>query len=123
MANKHLLLAASLFLLAGAPAWSQSAPAPASDVARTVEAIAKIRSASSPSFSPDGKRMAFISNASGIPQVWVMSLDGGEATQLTDLQDPVQSVHWSPAGSWLAYDVAPGGGLNVQVYVMRPDGS
>jgi Tol biopolymer transport system component len=35
----------------------------------------------------------------------------------------VQSVHWSPSGDWLAYDVAPGGGLNVQIYVMKPDGS
>ena len=43
--------------------------------------------------------------------------------QVTKLGDPVQSVAWSPAGDWLAYDVAPGGGLNVQVHVVRPDGS
>ena len=126
MRHKHLFLATSFFLLAGAPALAQTTPAaaaPANSVARTVEAIAKIRSAGSPSFSPDGKRMAYVSNASGIPQVWVMDLAGGAARQLTNLQDPVQSVQWSPAGDWLAYDVAPGGGLNVQIYAMKPDGT
>lgn len=120
MVAKHPLLAASFVLLCGTAAWSQSAP---TDVARTVEAIAKIRSATSPSFSPDGQRIAYISNASGIPQVWVMPASGSEARQLTNLQDPVQSVSWSPASDWLAYDVAPGGGLNVQLYVMKSDGS
>jgi dipeptidyl aminopeptidase/acylaminoacyl peptidase len=125
-------LLAALLLASAVPTFAQvqpvaqapaQAPAQADEIARTVEAIAKIRSAGSPSFSPDGKRMAFISNASGIPQVWVMDLAGGEPRQLTNLQDPVQSVHWSPAGDWLAYDVAPGGGLNVQIYAMKPDGS
>ncbi|MDQ4088043.1 MAG: S9 family peptidase, partial [Pseudomonadota bacterium] len=48
---------------------------------------------------------------------------GGEPRQLTRLPDPVQPVYWSPNGAWLAYAVAPGGGLNTQIYVMRPDGS
>jgi dipeptidyl aminopeptidase/acylaminoacyl peptidase len=110
---------------AGAQAPTVSA-APAADdpVARAVEAIARIRFAGSPSLSPDGRSLAYVSSASGIPQVWVMALDGSAAPrQLTDLTDPVQSVLWSPAGDWLAYDVAPGGGLNVQIHVMRPDGS
>jgi dipeptidyl aminopeptidase/acylaminoacyl peptidase len=125
MAAKHFLLAASFLFAVPALAQQAAAPAAASaqDVARTVEAIAKIRSASGPSFSPDGSQIAYISNASGIPQVWVMPTAGGDARQLTDLKDPVQSVYWSPAGGWLAYDVAPGGGLNVQIYVMKPDGS
>jgi dipeptidyl aminopeptidase/acylaminoacyl peptidase len=126
MARSHLLAAASLLLFAQLGAAQTTSVAPAAqqhEVARTVEAIAKIRSATSPSFSPDGKRIAFISNASGSPQVWIMPAAGGEARQLTDLPDPVQSVRWSPRGDWLAYDVAPGGGLNVQVYVMRPDGT
>jgi dipeptidyl aminopeptidase/acylaminoacyl peptidase len=124
MARKHLLVAASFLLFGGAPASAQTAsPAAGDEVARAVEAIAKIRFAGSPSFSPDGKRLAFVSSASGIPQVWVMDLAGGLPVQITNLADPVQSVHWSPAGDWLAYDVAPGGGLNVQIYVMKPDGT
>lgn len=112
---------ATAFLTAASPALAQSAADP--EVARTVEAIASIRSAGGPNFSPDGARIAFISSASGIPQVWTMAADGSDPRQVTRLSDPVQSVDWSPLGDLLAYDVAPGGGLNVQIYVSRPDGS
>jgi dipeptidyl aminopeptidase/acylaminoacyl peptidase len=87
------------------------------------KALASIGSSTSPSFSPDGGTIAFVSNASGLPQIWTVSSGGGQPKQLTHLADPVQSVHWSPKGDWLAYDVAPGGGLNVQVYAIHPDGS
>jgi dipeptidyl aminopeptidase/acylaminoacyl peptidase len=93
------------------------------DLDRTVAAIARIGAAGSPSFSPDGTRVAFVSNRSGSPQVWVMPSTGGEAKQITTLSDPVQSVHWSPTSDDLAIDVAPGGGLNVQIYVLQPGGA
>ncbi|PZN96991.1 MAG: hypothetical protein DCF31_02300 [Alphaproteobacteria bacterium] len=97
-------------------------PLAAASVAETVAAIAAIRSSTGASASPDGRRIAYIANTSGSPQVWMIT-DGGAPVLLTRLADPVQSVEWSPAGDWLAYDVAPGGGLNVQVHVIRPDGS
>ncbi|WP_426164035.1 S9 family peptidase [Sandarakinorhabdus sp. DWP1-3-1] len=97
-------------------------PLAAASVAETVAAIAAIRSSTGASASRDGRRIAYIANASGSPQVWAIT-GGDPPVQLTRLPDPVQSVAWSPAGDWLAYDVAPGGGLNVQVHVMRPDGS
>ena len=100
----------------------KAAQKPASADAR-IAAIASIRSATSASFSPDGQRVAYISNVSGSPQVWIAPAAGGAPVQVTRLSDPVQSVTWSPSGEWLAYDVAPGGGFNVQVYVVHPDGS
>lgn len=48
---------------------------------------------------------------------------GGWPRQVTAGSDPVNAVRWSPAGDWLAYSVLPGGGLNAQIYVARPDGS
>ncbi len=121
-----LLLAAQACAPATAPPQAAASAAPAAaaadEVARTVEAIAGIRAAFSPSFAPDGRSLAFVSNASGSPQRWVMPL-GGEPRRVTDLPDPVQPVYWSPNGEWLAYAVAPGGGLNTQIYVARPDGS
>lgn len=95
----------------------------ADDLNRAVTLMAKICFAASPSFSPDGKRVAFVSNLNGIPQVWVMPGDGGFPTLVTAFDDPVGFVSWSPDGAWLAFNVAPGGGFNEQIYVVRPDGT
>lgn len=43
--------------------------AAATDTAATVAAIAAIRSSTGASYAPDGKRITYISNASGSPQV------------------------------------------------------
>ena len=85
--------------------------------------MAKIGFANSPSFSSDGRRIAYLTNISGSPQVWVVSADGGYPEQVTAFDDPVTGVDWSPDGKWIAVQVAPGGGMNSQIYVMRPDGT
>jgi dipeptidyl aminopeptidase/acylaminoacyl peptidase len=99
-----------------------SAP-PENDVARLVELMARVGFATSPTFSPDGERVAFVSNLSGVPQVWVAPTKGGYPEQVTAGEDPVQSVRWSPDGTLLAFSLAPGGGMNSQVYVVKPDGT
>ena len=58
---------------------------------------------SNPRWSPDGKRIAFISSRSGAPQVWTIGVDGGEALQLTRLSTGASGVVWSPAGTHLAF--------------------
>ena len=93
------------------------------DLERSVALMGKIGSATSPSFSPDGKTLAFVSNLNGIPQVWTMPASGGFPKLVTAFDDPVGFVTWSPDGKWLAFNVAPGGGFNEQIYVGRPDGS
>lgn len=91
----------------------------ASDVAR----MARVGSAVAPTFSPDGKWVSFISNMSGVPQVWVAPSAGGYPRMVTNGDDPVQQAQWSPASDWLAITIAPGGGLNSQIYVVKPDGT
>lgn len=93
------------------------------DLETSVARMAKIGSCGSPTFSPDGKRLAFVCNLSGAPQVWTAPAEGGWPTMVTALDDPVGGVTWSPDGQWLAFALAPGGGMNVQVYLVRPDGS
>ncbi|WP_174278976.1 S9 family peptidase [Sphingomonas bacterium] len=93
------------------------------DVAARIAALGRINSASAPSFAPDGRRFAFLSNEGSSPQVWVQDAGTGEPRQLTRLADPVTSVFWSPRGDLIAYAVAPGGGLNTQLWVMKPDGT
>jgi dipeptidyl aminopeptidase/acylaminoacyl peptidase len=64
-----------------------------------------------PRWSPDGRRLAFLSErAPGEkPQLYVMPADGGEPTKLTALENGVAGVIWSPDGGMLAF-VSPVGG-------------
>ncbi len=115
---KTALAAACMALLLGGPARASDG-----DVASTTSALAKIQSATSPTLSPDGRRIAYLSNASGSPQIWIVDIGGGAPRQVTNLPDPVGSVYWSPTADRLAFTVAPGGGLNTQIWVMNADGS
>ncbi len=89
----------------------------------SVAMMAKIGACWSPSFSPDGETVAFISNMNGVPQIWTIPREGGWPTLITSLDDPIGSVAWSPSGKWLSFSMAPGGGMNQQIYIIRPDGS
>jgi dipeptidyl aminopeptidase/acylaminoacyl peptidase len=59
----------------------------------------------SPSFSPDGRLLAFTSaREGGRPQVWILPLaDGGEAWPLTDLKTGASGPVWSPRGDRIAF--------------------
>ncbi|HEY7199571.1 MAG TPA: S9 family peptidase [Candidatus Dormibacteraeota bacterium] len=78
---------------------------------------------SAASISPDGRRVAFCSELSGLRQAWTVDAGGGWPQPVTALDDPVMDVSWSPDGRWLALVVAPGGGMHTQVHVARPDGT
>jgi dipeptidyl aminopeptidase/acylaminoacyl peptidase len=62
---------------------------------------------SDPSFSPDGKRLAFIADVGtgddAKSQVWVMPLDGGDARPVTMAPEGVQQFAWRPDGRAFAY--------------------
>jgi dipeptidyl aminopeptidase/acylaminoacyl peptidase len=61
---------------------------------------------SSPAWSPDGKTLAFLSARDGNSQVYLLSMDGGEAKKLTKLSTGADLFHWSPDGKTIAFTSA-----------------
>jgi dipeptidyl aminopeptidase/acylaminoacyl peptidase len=95
----------------------------ADDIKAAVIRMARVGRCGSPSFSPDGKTLAVVCDMSGLPQIWTVPEEGGWPTLVTTFDDPVSGVSWSPNSDWLAFSIAPGGGMNSQLYVAKPDGS
>lgn len=67
---------------------------------------------STPRWSPDGARLAFVSEreAKKKSQLYVMPARGGEPARLTDLRHGVSAPQWSPDGARLAFVARVGGG-------------
>jgi len=55
-----------------------------------------------PRWSPDGKRLAFLSNRGDVDQIYVIPRAGGEARVLTDGKHAISDFAWSPDGKRLA---------------------
>jgi dipeptidyl aminopeptidase/acylaminoacyl peptidase len=60
-------------------------------------------------WSPDSKRIAYISDRGGSSQIWLMDTDGGDARQATNLSTEADGVLFSPDGKNLLFtsDVYP----------------
>ncbi len=56
-----------------------------------------------PQFSPDGKRLVFMSDRSGSHELWVSNADGTQAKRITSLGD-TGTPRWSPDGRTIAFD-------------------
>ena len=74
-----------------------------------------------PSWSPDGRRIAFASDRDGDYDIYTMNPDGSNLTQLTD--DPMGDLtpSWSPDGQRIAFASNRDGDRDI--YVMNADGS
>ncbi|RJX28687.1 MAG: Tol-Pal system beta propeller repeat protein TolB [Desulfarculus sp.] len=74
-----------------------------------------------PAFSPDGKKMAFVSDRGGSPQIYVLDLASGSLRRLTFEHKYSAAPAWSPRGDRIAYQAEVN--RTFQVATIRPDGS
>lgn len=79
-------------------------------------------------FSPDGSKIAFVSERDGNPEVYVMNADGSQQKRLT--HDPGEDIHpfWSPDGSRIIFNStrtrkSPQDPEVYEIYSMNPDGT
>jgi dipeptidyl aminopeptidase/acylaminoacyl peptidase len=61
------------------------------------------KTSSGAQWSPDSRRIAFVSDRDGKRQIYVISPVGGEALQLTAEENGVGQIAWSPDGTAIAY--------------------
>jgi dipeptidyl aminopeptidase/acylaminoacyl peptidase len=61
------------------------------------------RNFTSPRWSPDGTRLAYVSAAEGSPQLYVRWVDSGQTALLTNLVEAPAAIAWSPDGKSIAF--------------------
>ena len=102
-------------------------PAVVEDAVALGDALVDAWGSWGPNMTPDARQVAFISDRSGVPQLYIKDvvLDGprpvARHVKLSD--DPVVSVRWAADSGWLTCEVATDGGVRTAVWVVRPDGS
>ena len=77
---------------------------------------------SDPSFSPDGRRIVFISGRDGNQEIYVQDLDGSNLQRLTDHPARDAFPTFSPDGTQIVFN-SNREGENMDVYIMNADGS
>jgi dipeptidyl aminopeptidase/acylaminoacyl peptidase len=84
-----------------------------------IQSFLNVRAATGPSFSPDGRVVAFLTNTTGVAQLWRVPVEGGWPTQLTFTHESVRGAWFSPRRHEIVYSMDVGGDERTQLFHMR----
>src|SRR4030067_619971 len=88
-----------------------------------LETFFDYKSVSSATFSPDEKTIAYISNASGVHNIWTVPTSGGTPKQLTnETKNTILFVTWCPNRDSMIYGQDEGGNENFHIFIMPAKG-
>lgn len=83
--------------------------------------LSSTRIESSPQYSPDGKKIVFVSERSGCSEIWICNDDGSGSVQLTSFGGAgVGTPRWSSDGSRIAFDSTQAG--QTDIYIINAGG-
>ncbi|MBI4234459.1 MAG: S9 family peptidase [Chloroflexi bacterium] len=88
----------------------------------SIEQYLNIRSAYGASFSPSGRRLAFLTDITGTPQVWAVDTRSGWPDQVTFFDERVGLAEYSPTEDLLVFAMDQGGSERHQLYLASGDG-
>jgi dipeptidyl aminopeptidase/acylaminoacyl peptidase len=79
----------------------------------------KIRSSWGASWSPDARRVSFLTEITGVPQVWEVPVEGGWPEQLSFYEDRVSGAEYSPTDNRLLFSMDAGGNERMQLFLLQ----
>ncbi len=91
------------------------------DGAGAETALASMEPIISPAWSPDGRRLAYVSFEQKKPVIYVHSLQSGQRQVAANFKGSNSAPAWAPDGSRLAVALSREGGS--QIFTVNPDGS
>ena len=71
----------------------------------------------SPSWSPDGKKVAYVSFETGLAKVYIQNIASGERESVLSKNTQISSPSWSPDGKYLSLTIYQDG--NAEIYILR----
>ena len=74
-----------------------------------------------PSWSPNGKKIAYVGDIHDDPNIYIINADGTDPTRITNSPESDSSPAWSPDGTKIVFDSTREGCCNI--FIMNADGT
>jgi len=88
-----------------------------SDGANEQTLLSSSESIISPSWSPDGKKVAYVSFETGLAKVYIQDIASGQRESVLSKNTQISSPSWSPDGKYLSLTLYQDG--NAEIYILR----